>query len=248
MKTVSVYSIKGGVGKTTTAANLAWAAAQAGHRTLLVDLDPQGASSFYFRVRPIKGAKATRLLQGGDSLLSGIRASDHEGLDVLPAHMSYRHLDVLLDGMKKSRRRLRRALAAAEDEYDLVVLDAPPNITLLSENLFEASDLILVPVIPTPLSERTWQQLQDFFEDRGLPRDRLRPFFSMAQSRSRIHKQTMERLRTGSRFLDVVVPQSADIERMAERREPVLVFAPRRVAARACQELCSEVLSDLEAA
>ncbi len=248
MKTVSVYSIKGGVGKTTTAANLAWAAAQAGHRTLLVDLDPQGASSFYFRVRPMKGAKASRMLEGGDSLLSAIRASDHEGLDILPAHLSYRHLDVLLDSMKKSRKRLRRALDAAKDDYDLVVLDAPPNITLLSENLFDASDLILVPVIPTPLSERTWQQLQDFFADRGLPTERLRPFFSMAQTRSRIHKQTMKRMRDRSRFLDVVVPQSADIERMAERREPVLAFAPRRVAAKACHRLCAEVLSDLEAA
>ena len=246
MKIISVYSIKGGVGKTTTAANLAWAAAQAGHRTLLVDLDPQGASSFYFRVRPMKGARATRLLAGGESLLSAIRASDHEGLDVLPAHLSYRHLDVLLDGMKKSRKRLRKALAAVEPDYDLVVLDAPPNITLLSENLFEASDRILVPVIPTPLSERTWGQLKDFFADRGLPSERLRPFFSMAQTRSRIHKQTMLRLRDTGPFMDVVVPQSADIERMAERREPVLVFAPSRSAAKACRALCAEVLADLE--
>ncbi len=248
MKTVSVYSIKGGVGKTTTAANLAWAAAQAGSRTLLVDLDPQGASSYYFRVRPRKGGKARRVIQGGDDLLDAIRASDHAGLDVLPAHLSYRHLDVLLDGMKKSRSRLRKALEAVEPDYDLVVLDAPPNITLLSENLFAASDLVLVPVIPTPLSERTWQQLQDFFADKGLPAARLRPFFSMAQTNSRIHKETMARLRDGERFLDVVIPRSADIERMAERREPVLVYAPTRAAAIACRALCREVLSELEAA
>ncbi len=247
MKVVATYSIKGGVGKTTTAANLAWAAAQAGQRTLLVDLDPQGASSFYFRVRPRKGQKSKELLKGGDSLLGGIRASDHDGLDVLPAHLSYRHFDVLLDGMKKSRSRLRRALEAAQDDYDLIVLDAPPNITLLSENLFDAADLILVPVIPTPLSERTWNQLLTFFADHGLPRKKLRPFFSMAQPRSRIHKQTMARLRQEDRFLDVVVPQSADIERMAERREPVMVYAPTRDAAKACRALCTEVLRELAA-
>ena len=248
MKTVATYSIKGGVGKTTTAANLAWAAAQTGQRTLLVDLDPQGASSFYFRVRPRKGQKVKALLKGGASLLEGIRASDHDGLDLLPAHLSYRHMDVLLDGMKKSRSRLKQALQAAEDDYDLIVLDAPPNITLLSENLFDAADLILVPVIPTPLSERTWNQLLGFFREHGLPREKLRPFFSMAQPRSRIHKQTMLRLREGERFLDVVVPQSADIERMAERREPVLVYAPTREAAKACRDLCAEVLQELEAA
>ncbi len=247
MRTVAVYSIKGGVGKTTTAANLAWAAAQAGLQTLLVDLDPQGASSFYFRVRPSETTRARRLLSGGDALLSSIRASDHEGLDLLPAHLSYRNFDLLLDSMKKSRKRLRKALAAAAGEYDLVVLDAPPNITLLSENLFEAADLILVPVIPTPLSERTWQQLLGFFADRGLPREKLRPFFSMVQTRSRLHKQTMLRLRDAERFLEVAVPLSADIERMAERREPVLAFAPGRAAARACRELCAEVLEELEA-
>ena len=154
MKTVATYSIKGGVGKTTTAANLAWAAAQEGRRTLLIDLDPQGASSFYFRVRPRQGQKVKTLLKGGETLKAGIRASDHDGLDVLPAHLSYRHIDVLLDGMKKSRMQLKRSLQALKDEYDLVVLDAPPNITLASENLFAAADLILVPVIPTPLSER----------------------------------------------------------------------------------------------
>lgn len=247
MKTVATYSIKGGVGKTTTAANLAWAAAQSGQQTLLVDLDPQGASSFYFRVRPRKGRKVKSVLKGGSSLLDCIRASDHDRLDLLPAHLSYRHFDVLLDGMKKSRTRLKRALRAAAPEYDLIVLDAPPNITLLSENLFDAADLILVPVIPTPLSERTWNQLLSFFADHDLPREKLRPFFSMAQPRSRIHRQTMTRLREGDRFLDVVVPQSADIERMAERREPVLAYAPTRQAAKACRALCTEVLHELSA-
>jgi chromosome partitioning protein len=243
MKTISVYSIKGGVGKTTTAANLAWAAAQTGKRTLLVDLDPQGASSFYFRVRPRKGAKARRIIGGGDGLVDAIRASDHEGLDVLPAHLSYRHLDVLLDGMKKSRTRLRKALKAAADDYDLAVLDAPPNITLLSENLFDASQLVLVPVIPTPLSERTWGQLQAFFQDRDLPLKKLTPFFSMVQKGLRLHQETMARLRAQEPFLQTVIPRSADIERMAEHREPVLVTVPRRPASLACRDLCQEVLA-----
>ena len=130
MKIVACYSIKGGVGKTATAINLAYAAAQDGLRTLICDLDPQGASSYYFRVRPSTKLKADTFFTRRDRLVRNIKGSDYPRLDILPANLAYRDFDQMLAGMKKSRLRLSQLLHSLSDEYDLVVLDCPPNITI----------------------------------------------------------------------------------------------------------------------
>lgn len=247
MNVVALYSVKGGVGKSTNAANLAARAAASGRRTLLVDLDAQGASSYTFRVRPTPDAHARGLLDGGEALVSGIRGSDHDRLDVLPAHTSYRHLERLLDAMKRRRRRLDAALGAVDDAYDLVVLDAPPGLSLLGDNLFRAADLVLVPVVPTPLCTRTWPQLVEAFLARGHDPAALRPFWSMLQRRSKRHQELTARLQGAWPLLDAAIPLSADLERMAERREPVTAFAPRSLAGRASRALCDEVLGLLDA-
>ena len=100
MKVIATYNIKGGVGKTATAVNLAWLAAQEGAPTLIWDLDPQGATSYYFRIKPrIKGG-GKKLLQGKRDLDGYIRGTDYHWLDLLPADFSYRNMDILLDHTK----------------------------------------------------------------------------------------------------------------------------------------------------
>src|SRR4029077_10459355 len=111
---------------------------------------------------------------------------------VLPSNLAYRKFDLLLDRMKKRRSQLRRLLEPLEEDYDRIILDCPPNITLLSENVFHASDGILVPVIPTTLSERTLEQLFQFFGAKELPEAVILPFFSMVQKRNRMHQENIE--------------------------------------------------------
>ena len=97
MQILASYNIKGGVGKTATSVNLAFHSAHEGARTLIWDLDPQGAATFYFRVRPkIKGGSRA-LLKGRHDLADLIKATDHENLDLLPSDFSYRTMDLLLD-------------------------------------------------------------------------------------------------------------------------------------------------------
>jgi len=243
MKVWSAYSIKGGVGKTALAVNLAYALREAGQRTLLVDLDPQGAAAFYFRVAPAETNAVTK--KGklmGDLLRANIRESDYPGLDVLPSNLAYRNFDLMLDRMKKSRKQLRRLLGTLKADYDYAVLDCPPNITLLSENVFRASDRVIVPVIPTTLSLRTYEQLRDFFRREELPAERIAPFFSMVQSRNRLHADTMTELRNAHPdFLATVIPFSAEIEKMGLHRKPVLAYAAPDSRARAYQALCDEL-------
>ncbi len=243
MKIIACYSNKGGVGKTATAVNLAYAYAMAGKTVLLCDLDPQGASGFYLRIKPSKKLTDSRFFEDVERFVKSIRASDFEGLDVLPANMTFRDFDVFLSRMRNKRSRLKKALVAAGSDYDVIILDCPPNFSTLSENIFKAADQIVVPVIPTTLSERTFDQLVSFFDQKGLPKEKLRAFFSMVQRRKTLHVETMIVMRKlyRKRFLQASVPFAADIERMGQNRAPVSIFAGQSAASAAYIALYDEL-------
>ena len=233
MKIIACYSNKGGVGKTATSVNLAYASAKQGRKTLLCDLDPQGASGFYFRVKPSKRLKNKAFFKDVDRFTGAIRASDYDGLDLLPANLTYRDFDIFLSRMRNSRSRLKKALREVDSDYEVILLDCPPNISLLSENVFKASDRIVVPVIPTTLSVRTLEQLFAFFDENGYQRRKLLPFFSMVQKSKKLHRETMTTLRKNYKnLLDDHIPFSTDIERMGIHRAPVLTYAGRDSAAK----------------
>jgi chromosome partitioning protein len=243
MKILSCYSIKGGVGKTALAVNLAYQLATRGFRTLLVDLDPQGAAGFYLRVAPARDFPIEELKSlTGTWVRANLRESDFPGLHILPSSLAYRHLDNRLSGMKKSRKQLQWMLEEIEDGYDVAVLDCPPNITLLSENIFRASRAVLVPVIPTPLSSRTLDQLCGFFGDEDLDTTKIQPFFSMVQSRKGLHRSEMESLRSSHPFFyRACIPFSVDVEAMGARRAPLTSYS-QGAAARAFVELSTEII------
>lgn len=244
MKIISSYSIKGGVGKTALAVNLAFALCESGRRTLLLDLDPQGAATFYFRVDSSEKFRMRDTRSMIDGLRKNIRESDFPGLDIIPSNLGYRHFDILLGEMAKRRKQLRRVLDEFKPDYDVILMDCPPNITLLSENVFRASDLILVPVIPTVLSQRTLEQLTGFFLDEELPGEILHPFFSMVQKRSKMHREIMADLPSSySGFLKTAIPFSADVEKMGVHRKPLLAYSRTCEAALAYGALCNEILS-----
>src|SRR5580698_8925938 len=158
---LATYNIKGGVGKTSAAVNLAYLAARGGARTLLWDLDPQAASTFLFRVKPKVRGGAGKLVRLKSEVSELIKGTDYERLDLLPADFSYRHMDLALDSFKRPTRRLEKVLAPLADDYDYVFLDCPPSISLVSESVFEAADALLVPIIPATLSARTFDQLAE---------------------------------------------------------------------------------------
>jgi chromosome partitioning protein len=181
-----------------------------------------------------------------EGLHRNIRESDFPGLDIIPSNLGYRHFDILLDGMTKSRKQFRKVLENFKPDYDVILLDCPPNITLLSENVFRSSDAILVPVIPTVLSRRTFEQLTGFFNDEELPSKVLRPFFSMVQKRNKMHREIMIDLpETYPDFLKTVIPFSVDVEKMGLRRMPLLAYSHACEAAVAYRALCDEILCQL---
>jgi chromosome partitioning protein len=250
MSTVlATYNIKGGVGKTSAAVNLAYLAARDGHRTLLWDLDPQAASTYLFRVRPKVKGGGRGLIRLRTTVADQIKGTDYERLDLLPADFSYRHLDLALDQFKKPTERLGLVLEPLRDDYDFIFLDCPPSISLVSESVFEAADALLVPVIPATLSSRTFEQLEELARGGGA-RVGVLAFFSMVEVRKSLHRSVMARLREIHHLtmLGAAIPSSDDVERMGEERDPVGAFAPASVAAMSYEALWWDIRRRLRAA
>jgi chromosome partitioning protein len=241
VKIFATYNIKGGVGKTSTAVNLAYVAAHEGYRVLLWDLDPQGAASFLFRIKPRVKGGGKALISGARSIDDAIKATDFDRLDLLPADFTYRNLDLLLDAGKKPARRLAVLLAPLRADYDVVFLDCPPGISLLSESVLAAADTVLVPLIPTTLSVRTLDQLTAFIAGLDGHRPAVLAFFSMVDRRKRLHREISQQLPAQrSDIAATAIPALSLIERMSVQRAPVTEFAARSPAARCYRELWQE--------
>ena len=241
-KILATYNIKGGVGKTSAAVNLAYLASRDGASTLLWDLDPQGASTYLFRVRPKVRGGGRKLLRLRSPVGALIKGTDHPGLDLLPADFSYRHMDLALNAFKHPTRRLARVLAPLLREYDYIFLDCAPSISLVSESVFETADALLVPIIPATLSSRTFEQLTELAESRA-DGPQVLAFFSMVEVRKSLHREVMAQLRTAHKvtMLGAAIPSADEVERMGVMRDVVASFAPDSRAALAYQALWWDV-------
>jgi len=244
MRIYAIYNIKGGVGKTTTAVNLAYLAAAEGLRTVLWDLDPQGAASFMFRVKPRVKGGGKAIISGQRSLDEAIKGTDYDLLDLIPADFTYRNMDLLLDSgpEAKQSRKLSKLLAPLGRDYDVVFLDCPPSISLVSENVLHAADVIVVPLIPTTLSVRTLDQLTEFVGGFQGKRPELLAFFSMVDRRKKLHREIVEELSVKREGVAATpIPAAAVIENMSVERSPVVAYAPSSMVARAYKALWAEV-------
>jgi chromosome partitioning protein len=245
MITIALYNLKGGVGKTASSVNFSYLAAADGYKTLLWDIDPQGSSTFYYKVKPKTHPGIKKLITKEGALETAVMSTDFELLDLIPADNSAKSFDIMLEEMKGSRKKLKQVLKSLEAEYDFVFIDCPPGFSALSENIFTAADVVLMPVIPTTLSIRTYQMVKDYFKEKDIDQQKMMCFFTMADMRKNLHHEIMNELYKDKKFFQNYIPYLSDVEKMGIHKAPVMEFANSSYAAKSYRELWTEIKEGL---
>jgi chromosome partitioning protein len=234
--TIAIYSVKGGVGKTTLTVNLAWCSSVIfGHRTLLWDLDAAGGSGFLLGLEPNSSRRAEDVFTQADDPEKLIRNSAFGKLDLLPADESIRSLDVRLASLGK-RKRLAKLTAKLSGDYDRILLDCPPVMNEISAQVVRAADVVIVPLPPSPLSARAFELVVRQISENRKSHPPILPVLSMLDLRRKLHREAREANPDWP-----AIPYSSAIEQCAVRQQPVGAFAPSGPAARSFSLLCNAI-------
>lgn len=241
MVIIALYNLKGGVGKTASCVNFAYLAAKDGYKTLLWDIDPQGSTSFYYQAKAKYKGGIKKLVEKDADIEDAIMAANYENLDIIPADVSVKSFDVMMEELKSSKKRLKGLLQPFNKAYDFVFLDCPPGFSVLAENIFNASDIVLMPVIPTTLSIRTYEMTKDYFKEKSIDLSKMMCFFTMADLRKNMHNEIMETLYKDKKFFENYIPYLSDVEKMGVHRVPLEEFAKSGYAAKCYRDLWQEI-------
>lgn len=237
--------MKGGVGKTTLAVNIAYEASSSGLRTLVWDLDPQGSATYILRVKPKLKKDTFKLDRNNLSLSRSIKETMWPLLDLIPSDFNLRRLDKSITEQKQFDELLRKSINTLRKNYDLLIIDNSTSASSISEAVINCSDIVFVPVIPNDMSLHTFNTFESFIKTIRQKKQKPKVFaiFNMVDGRKLLHKQILgKHLGTDSRFLKTTIPASSSIEQMATKRQPAGSFRTSFAVSSSLSALFEEVL------
>ncbi len=247
----AVVNQKGGVGKTTTTVNLAAYLATFGKRILLIDIDPQSNASVGLGVEKASIELCLyNIIAEGVPASEVIKKSNISNLDVLPSTPKLAGAEVELVTMEQRETRLKDALAAIHDNYDIMVIDCPPSLSLLTVNALTAANEVIIPIQCEYYALEGISQLTHTLE---LVRESLNPalkirgiVLTMFDPRTLLSSQVAEEARKyfGSKVFKTVIPRNVRLAEAPSFGQPILFYDPGSKGAEAYENLCREVLDD----
>ncbi len=242
MKVIACYNIKGGVGKTTTAVNLAYLSAKGGSRTLLWDMDLQGSASFLLQTSTNKTDSIKVLSNKRKLIKAQIQHTAYKNLDILPADFSLHKIDQKIGDLNKPRKRIKNILEPLLNKYDKLIIDCPGGYNLFVQTIQQIADVFLIPVIPSPLTLKSYDIFKKQLKKQSKQSVLVFPFFSMVDRRKQLHREIIGLHKNGTRgFMKNHIPFSSKVERMAVELAPLPAFDTRSAASKAYKNLWEEI-------
>lgn len=251
VKVIAIANQKGGVGKTTTAVNLAACLAQKGRRVLMIDSDPQGnaTSGLGFDKRDIKKCIYDSLIN--DVMMKDIvLESDYENLDIVPATIQLAGAEIELVSLMNREGRLKRALERVKYDYDYVLIDCPPSLGLLTINALTAASSVLIPIQCEFYALEGVSQLMNTIQ---LVQRNLNPalklegvLMTMYDQRTNLSNDVVEEVKKyfNTKMYNTIIPRNVRLSEAPSHGQPVIVYDAKSKGAQVYQDLAKEVLGD----